>query len=296
MVSPEGCRGALREQDEQGEPSALCGFSVFSAVGACGVSSVVVLICVSLHGIAAVCTSSGAPAPPPLQVCIFATCLAATVCVQHQYQQTSIQYAVGVKLTPITDRNSFWISRMSPCLEMPVSALRIVPLPDRGFLENNRARPESPLLECNKSDCTAYDAACVEGASRLATMYLRAEVDHVAMRAADALALTRFYVDVLGFEPVRVAEFERGEVGFPSVRVSDGCILDFMQGGGGGGNANHLCFSLEKAKFDEVMGRVKGAGVVPEGEPRLMSGARGQGWGVYIKDPEGNQLELRWYE
>lgn len=129
-----------------------------------------------------------------------------------------------------------------------------------------------------------------------ARAHLRAEVDHVAMRAGDALALARFYVGVLGFEPVRVMDFARGEVPFPSVRVSEGCILDFMEGAGGGGNANHLCFSLEKGMFDEVLGRLEGAGVVPEEEPKLMSGARGQGWGVYVKDPEGNNLELRWYE
>jgi len=137
--------------------------------------------------------------------------------------------------------------------------------------------------------------------------YVSGDLDHVALDVADVHAILPFYTDVLGLEPLRLAEFNGGEVPFPSVRVNAGTILDFFQAAPDGsaatptapppppkGAAGHLCLRLDKPDWEAVLGRVRDAGL-PAGEVRQLSGARGMGTSVYLSDPEGNKVEVRYY-
>lgn len=127
-------------------------------------------------------------------------------------------------------------------------------------------------------------------------MYLQADLDHIALDCKDAETQLAFYTNVLGFAPCRVEEFRAGKAPFPSVRTSASTILDFFQSDEGGGlkGANHFCMAIEKDAFPALKTRLENASVhVPE--PVLRSGARGDGLSVYIRDPEANLLEFRWY-
>eukprot|EP00168_Porphyra_purpurea_P014749 TRINITY_DN4307_c0_g1_i1.p1 TRINITY_DN4307_c0_g1~~TRINITY_DN4307_c0_g1_i1.p1 ORF type:complete len:200 (+),score=53.63 TRINITY_DN4307_c0_g1_i1:194-793(+) len=134
--------------------------------------------------------------------------------------------------------------------------------------------------------------------------YVSGDLDHVALDVADVHAVLPFYTDVLGLEPLRLAEFNGGKVPFPSVRVNAGTILDFFQGAPDGsaaapppppkGAAGHLCLRLDKRDWEAVLCRVCVAGL-PAGEVRQLSGARGMGTSVYLSDPEGNKVEIRYY-
>ena len=54
--------------------------------------------------------------------------------------------------------------------------------------------------------------------------------DHLVLWVDDVERSLAFYLGELGLEPVRVDEWRRGEVFFPSVRVDPTTILDLLQG------------------------------------------------------------------
>ena len=129
------------------------------------------------------------------------------------------------------------------------------------------------------------------------------EMDHIVLNVADIDRSLEFYIDQLGLAGVRVEEWRRGEVFFPSVRISDGCIIDFFnpppgaQPAGempvGGGNLNHFCMVADRATIDEIVADDRFT--VSDG-PGPRFGARGDGWSVYIDDPDGNIVEIRSYD
>ena len=116
-------------------------------------------------------------------------------------------------------------------------------------------------------------------------------IDHVVFNVADAERSIAWYRDVLGMEPVRLEEWRAGEVPFVSVRMSPTTILDLLQTDRTGENVNHVALVVEGADLQQLLddGRITGDG------PHRLFGAQGIGAGVYIKDPDGNTVELRTY-
>lgn len=119
--------------------------------------------------------------------------------------------------------------------------------------------------------------------------------DHLVLRCADVSTTLRWYLDVLGLEPVRVAEWERGEVPFPSARVDAGTIIDFIGRGDAGtarGHLDHLCLVVDPTDLGALAS--SGALDVVDG-PATRYGARGNGTSLYVTDPDGTVVELRHY-
>jgi catechol 2,3-dioxygenase-like lactoylglutathione lyase family enzyme len=117
--------------------------------------------------------------------------------------------------------------------------------------------------------------------------------DHLVLRCADVERTLAWYVDVLGLEPVRVEEWRREEVFFPSVRISATTIVDLIGGGDGAdGRLDHLCIVVEPCDLLAVAA-AKGLEVLEGPVPRY--GARGDGTSIYVKDPDGATVELRFY-
>ena len=119
------------------------------------------------------------------------------------------------------------------------------------------------------------------------------EVDHIVLNVADVERSLRFYCDELGLEGVRVEEWRRQEVFFPSVRVNAATILDLLQLARTGENTDHFCLVVEPTDFDELM--ASGRFEVVDGPDRRF-GARGDGTSLYIRDPDRNTVELRYYD
>ena len=117
-------------------------------------------------------------------------------------------------------------------------------------------------------------------------------VDHVVVNVADAEKSLAFYCGELGLAGVRVEEWRRGEVPFPSVRVSEGTILDLFELPRTGENVNHFCLTVDPTDFEQV--KASGRFDVLDG-PGKRFGARGEGTSLYIRDPDGNTIELRYY-
>ena len=148
-------------------------------------------------------------------------------------------------------------------------------------------------------------------------------LDHLVLVVADARRSLAWYGE-LGLVPERFEEWERGEAPFVSLRVDATTVIDLVEPGGehpgpagagsvasadggsgvsaGGGsgvsagpgrNLDHLCLVLEPGTdLDELV--ASGRFDVVAGRRRLW-GARGWGEGIYVRDPDGNVVELRVY-
>ena len=116
--------------------------------------------------------------------------------------------------------------------------------------------------------------------------------DHLVLKCADVERTLAWYVDQLGMIPVRVDEWRRGDVPFPSVRVSEETIIDLIAGQGRDDRLDHICLVIEPVDL---------VGVAASGEFEVVAGpvrrfgARGDGTSLYVRDPDGLMVELRHY-
>jgi len=116
--------------------------------------------------------------------------------------------------------------------------------------------------------------------------------DHVVLNVVDLERSLAFYCDGLGLTPERVDEWRRGNAPFPSARVSATTVIDFVAAPRTGENANHVCLVIEPTDFDAL--KATGRFDVVDG-PATRWGARGNATSLYIRDPDGNTVELRYY-
>lgn len=119
------------------------------------------------------------------------------------------------------------------------------------------------------------------------------EIDHIVLNVADTERSLAWYCDLLGLEPDRVDEWRAGEVPFPSVRVHDRFIIDLFSAERTGENLDHVCFVVDPDDVDAVAADDR-FDVINGPVPRW--GARGDGRSVYVRDPDGNTVELRSYD
>ncbi|MEU9140148.1 VOC family protein [Streptomyces sp. NPDC048404] len=116
--------------------------------------------------------------------------------------------------------------------------------------------------------------------------------DHLVLNVEDVERSLDFYTGLLGLEPVRVPEWRSGQAPFPSVRITAETIIDLIAHTPGGSNVDHICLTVEPLDWDQVI--ASGSFTVLEG-PVERFGARGNATSVYVQDPDGNTVELRWY-
>ncbi|MEV6369825.1 VOC family protein [Micromonospora musae] len=116
--------------------------------------------------------------------------------------------------------------------------------------------------------------------------------DHLVLNVADVERSLEFYCGRLGLAPERVDEWRAGRVPFPSVRVSPDTIIDLVRGDRGESNVDHFCLVVAPLDWAAVID--SGAFTVLEG-PVGRFGARGSATSIYVRDPDGNSVELRWY-
>ncbi|MGH8983074.1 MAG: VOC family protein [Acidimicrobiia bacterium] len=117
-------------------------------------------------------------------------------------------------------------------------------------------------------------------------------LDHVVLTVVDVERSLAWYIGELGLTGVRVDEWRRGEVLFPSVRIDATTIIDLLPGERSGQNVDHLCLVVEPVDLDALA--ASGDFDVVAGPSRLF-GAQGEGVGIYVRDPDGNVIELRHY-
>jgi len=125
------------------------------------------------------------------------------------------------------------------------------------------------------------------------------EIDHVVLRVRDPERMKRFYCDVLGCSVERV----QATIGLTQLRAGRSLIdlVDIAgslgrQGGAAPGsearNLDHFCLRVEPFDAEEIIAFLKSQGVDP-GEVAPRFGAEGSGPSLYLRDPEGNTVELK---
>ncbi len=125
-------------------------------------------------------------------------------------------------------------------------------------------------------------------------------IDHIVLRVRDAERAIAFYVGVLGC----TVDKRRDDLGLVHLRAGDNLIdlvtHDGKLGRAGGAlagregrNLDHLCLRIEP--FDEAAIRERMArhGVEVDGEVQNNHGAEGTGPSIYLRDPDGNGVELK---
>lgn len=117
-------------------------------------------------------------------------------------------------------------------------------------------------------------------------------IDHLVLRSTDVERTVAWYREHLGVKAERLDEWRAGEVLFPSLRLSETTIIDVLAGERSGTNVDHFAVVVEDVDLDELAS--SGTFDVVAG-PSDLWGARGLGRGLYVRDPDGNVVELRTY-
>lgn len=131
-------------------------------------------------------------------------------------------------------------------------------------------------------------------------MFEVAGIDHIVLRTTKLQAMLEFYAGILGCEVERETS---PETGLTQLRAGNALIdllvVDSHLGKLGGGvptqtenNVDHFCLQLKPILEEEIKAHLESKGV-EAGEFEDRYGAQGFGKSVYIKDPDGNVVELR---
>jgi catechol 2,3-dioxygenase-like lactoylglutathione lyase family enzyme len=114
-----------------------------------------------------------------------------------------------------------------------------------------------------------------------------ASIDHIIVKVNDLQASVAFYTEVLGFQN------EGTDGPFTLIRVGPNCQLQLAPWGAAG--FEHYAFAVSRTEFDQIVGRIKEAGI-PYGPtfdsvgsnagPGEESGARGRAPTLYFNDQQ----------
>jgi catechol 2,3-dioxygenase-like lactoylglutathione lyase family enzyme len=117
-------------------------------------------------------------------------------------------------------------------------------------------------------------------------------MDHLVLNVVDGERSMRWYRDRLGLEPLRYDQWKAGEAPFLSLRVNDATIIDLLETERTGENVNHVALWVD-GDLDAWLATNGDVDVVRRFDS--LFGAQGFGPAVYIRDPDGNQIELKQY-
>ena len=126
-------------------------------------------------------------------------------------------------------------------------------------------------------------------------------MDHIVLNVRDMERVLHFYQNVLRLPAERLVEFRRGEVPFPSVRISADTVIDLFPAAESNDAApersdlNHFCLVLSEDDMPRLMAHLAANGVAIEEGPVTRWGAHGNGTSVYFSDPEARLIEVRCY-
>src|SRR5260370_41469877 len=119
-------------------------------------------------------------------------------------------------------------------------------------------------------------------------------LDRVVVTCTDVETSLAWYTGALGLAPVRVEEWRAGQAPFPSVRVDEHTIIDLFASDRSGVNVDHVCLTVEPTDL-AALAACGAFDVVGDGPVDGLFGAQGLAASLYVRDPDGNTIELRCY-
>jgi glyoxylase I family protein len=125
--------------------------------------------------------------------------------------------------------------------------------------------------------------------------------DHVNLQCRDIARSLRFYTEVLNLPLCRCDRNAAGEITFVSVQAG-AAIVDLMprpayepppaqQAG-----MNHFALEIAPCDAGQLAADLRAQGVDVYEGPVRRQGAKGMGFAVYLRDPDGHGIELKQYE
>jgi glyoxylase I family protein len=119
-----------------------------------------------------------------------------------------------------------------------------------------------------------------------------AELDHIVLRCRDQGRALDFYTRVLRLKEERRID----SIGLIQLRAG-ASMIDLVPASQprieGGTNVDHFCLGIETEDLAAAMNYLRANSVEILGEPATRYGARGMGDSIYVRDPEGNVIELK---
>jgi len=123
-------------------------------------------------------------------------------------------------------------------------------------------------------------------------------IDHIVLRVSNLELMVDFYSRVLGC----AVDHRQDAIGLVHLRAGTS-LIDLVDIAGplggthepqaaGRANMDHLCLRLANFDLDAVRRELLAHGV-ELGEQGQRYGSTGEGMSIYLRDPEGNGLELR---
>ncbi|EPJ43773.1 MAG: hypothetical protein OFPI_41650 [Osedax symbiont Rs2] len=130
-------------------------------------------------------------------------------------------------------------------------------------------------------------------------------LDHIVLNVTEVKRSVDFYQKLLSASVENWQAYKKGEVKFPSIRVSDTFIIDMFppamwrdQGSDNStkNNINHFCFAVAIDQWQAIYESLQQQGIEIIRGPGVYWGARGDATAIYINDPDGNVVEIRKYD
>lgn len=116
-------------------------------------------------------------------------------------------------------------------------------------------------------------------------------LDHVVLRVADMERALAFYCGVLGMREERRVD----SIGLVQLRAG-ASMVDLVPASAdnsvAGQDMDHFAIRIAPWDADGIRAHLQAAGFDP-GEPAERVGAEGNGWSIYVNDPDGNSVELK---
>lgn len=106
-------------------------------------------------------------------------------------------------------------------------------------------------------------------------------IDHIVLHVSDVQRSKRFYTERLGMEVYR--ENERQV--FLHAGAQGIALFKRPEGGGAGGDLNHLALKVASGSYESLKGELEAHGIAVSGRP-------GDDHCIYFNDPDGHRLQL----
>ena len=107
-------------------------------------------------------------------------------------------------------------------------------------------------------------------------------IDHVVVHVEDVPRARGFYVDLLGME---VARERPGQIFLRCGQQRLALFEGRKAAAGTGRDLNHIAFQVESGSYEEVKESLEAAGIA-------VTGRKGDPRCIYVRDPDGHQLQI----
>ena len=118
------------------------------------------------------------------------------------------------------------------------------------------------------------------------------EIDHLVLRCRQQDRTLDFYTRVLGLKEER----RLAQIGLIQLRAG-ASMVDLVPADEPrvetGTNVDHFCLGIETDNLSSLISYLRTNSVEILGDPAMRYGARGMGNSIYVRDPEGNVIELK---